>query len=126
MVNYLTLKTRQYLTIDQCNFFIRLVVHSRLWFSTQFLRLCNFAFSYTVDKPSSEDRSLFFDRLIEAALSVISGLNGKPDGSQALPELPKVVKEPTGPKPAEIKAKVEAEQHALRRLRMCLRDVCNR
>ncbi|KAG2260275.1 hypothetical protein Bca52824_079569 [Brassica carinata] len=81
---------------------------------------------YTVDKPSSEDRSLFFDRLIEAALSVISGLNGKPDGSQALPELPKVVKEPTGPKPAEIKAKVEAEQHALRRLRMCLRDVCNR
>ncbi|CAE5956664.1 unnamed protein product [Arabidopsis arenosa] len=81
---------------------------------------------YTVDKPSSEDRSLFFDRLIEAALSVISGLNGKPDGPQPLPELPKVPKEPTGPKPAEVKAKVEAEQHALRRLRMCLRDVCNR
>jgi len=79
-----------------------------------------------VDKPSSEDRSLFFDRLIEAALSVISGLNGKPDGPQPLPELPKVPKEPTGPKPAEVKAKVEAEQHALRRLRMCLRDVCNR
>ncbi|CAA0170367.1 unnamed protein product [Arabidopsis thaliana] len=81
---------------------------------------------YTVDKPSSEDRSLFFDCLIEAALSVISGLNGKPDGPQPLPELPKVPKEPTGPKPAEVKAKVEAEQHALRRLRMCLRDVCNR
>ncbi|KAJ0250818.1 ATPase family AAA domain-containing protein [Hirschfeldia incana] len=81
---------------------------------------------YTVDKPSNEDRSLFFDRLIEAALSVISGLNDKPDGPQPLQELPKVVKEPTGPKPAEIKAKVEAEQHALRRLRMCLRDVCNR
>ncbi|KAF3585173.1 hypothetical protein F2Q69_00025961 [Brassica cretica] len=80
---------------------------------------------YTVDKPSGEDRSLFFDRLIEAALSVISGLNGKPDGPP-LPELPKVPKEPTGPKPAEIRAKVEAEQHALRRLRMCLRDVCNR
>ncbi|KAJ0244975.1 ATPase family AAA domain-containing protein [Hirschfeldia incana] len=80
---------------------------------------------YTVDKPSGEDRSLFLDRLIEAALSVISGLNGKPDGPP-LPELPKVPKEPTGPKPAEIKAKVEAEQHALRRLRMCLRDVCNR
>ncbi|KAF8057206.1 hypothetical protein N665_1263s0004 [Sinapis alba] len=80
---------------------------------------------YTVDKPSGEDRSLFLDRLIEAALSVISGLNGKPDGSP-VPELPKVPKEPTGPKPAEIKAKVEAEQHALRRLRMCLRDVCNR
>ncbi|KAJ4867823.1 ATPase family AAA domain-containing protein [Raphanus sativus] len=80
---------------------------------------------YTVDKPSGEDRSLFFDRLIEAALSVISGLNGKPDGPP-LPELPKLPKEPTGPKPAEIKAKVEAEQHALRRLRMCLRDVCNR
>ncbi|CAN8295390.1 unnamed protein product [Cochlearia groenlandica] len=81
---------------------------------------------YTVNKPSSEDRSLFVDRLIEAALSVISGLNGKPDGPQPLSELPKVPKEPTGPKPAEIKAKVEAEQHALRRLRMCLRDVCNR
>ncbi|CAH2038800.1 unnamed protein product [Thlaspi arvense] len=81
---------------------------------------------YIVDKPSSEDRSLFFDRLIEAALSVISGLNGKPDGPQPPPELPKVPKAPTGPKPAEIKAKVEAEQHALRRLRMCLRDVCNR
>ncbi|XP_048599426.1 ATPase family AAA domain-containing protein At1g05910 isoform X1 [Brassica napus] len=80
---------------------------------------------YTVDKLSGEDRSLFFDRLIEAALSVISGLNGKPDGPP-FPELPKLPKEPTGPKPAEIKAKVEAEQHALRRLRMCLRDVCNR
>ncbi|CAN8311397.1 unnamed protein product [Cochlearia groenlandica] len=81
---------------------------------------------YTVDKPSREDRSLFFDRLIEAALSVLSGLNGKPDGEQPLPELPKATKAPTGPKPAEIKAKLEAEQHALRRLRMCLRDVCNR
>ena len=78
-----------------------------------------------MDKLSGEDRSLFFDRLIEAALSVISGLNGKPDGPP-FPELPKLPKEPTGPKPAEIKAKVEAEQHALRRLRMCLRDVCNR
>uniref|UniRef100_A0A1J3CWL2 ATPase family AAA domain-containing protein n=1 Tax=Noccaea caerulescens TaxID=107243 RepID=A0A1J3CWL2_NOCCA len=81
---------------------------------------------YTVDKPSREDRSMFFDRLIEAALSVISGLNVKTDGSESLPELPKVPKAPTGPKPAELKAKVEAEQHALRRLRMCLRDVCNR
>lgn len=97
-----------------------------MWFIIQFLRSCTFAFSYIVDKPSGEDRSSFFDRLIEAAFSVISGLNDKPDGSQSLPELPKVPKAPTGPKPAELKAKVEAEQHALRRLRMCLRDVCNR
>ncbi|KAG2267234.1 hypothetical protein Bca52824_061789 [Brassica carinata] len=61
---------------------------------------------YTVDKPSGEDRSLFFDRLIEAALSVISGLNGKPDGPP-LPELPK-------------------SSMPFDRLRMCLRDVCNR
>lgn len=30
------------------------------------------------------------------------------------------------PKASELKAKAEAEQHALRRLRMCLRDICNR
>ncbi|KAJ4844646.1 hypothetical protein Tsubulata_033637 [Turnera subulata] len=82
---------------------------------------------YQVDKPSTEDRSLFFDRLIEAALSVlIEGASKKSKGSSSLPELPKAPKVESGPKASELKAKIEAEQHALRRMRMCLRDVCNR
>ncbi|GMJ04772.1 Bromodomain and ATPase domain-containing protein 1 [Hibiscus trionum] len=82
---------------------------------------------YQVDKPSTEDRTLFFDRLIEAAMSVLlEAVAKKPQESSSLPELPKVPKVATGPKVSELKAKVEAEQHALRRLRMCLRDVCNR
>ncbi|KAK4854921.1 hypothetical protein QYF36_002497 [Acer negundo] len=82
---------------------------------------------YQVGKPSTEDRSLFFDRLIQAALSVVvDGMSKNPRESVVLPELPKVAKVASGPKASELKAKVEAEQHALRRLRMCLRDVCNR
>ncbi|XVF29263.1 hypothetical protein REPUB_Repub15cG0106000 [Reevesia pubescens] len=82
---------------------------------------------YEVDKPSTEDRSLFFARLIEAALSVLlEAVTQKSQESVSLPELPKVPKVASGPKVSELKAKVEAEQHALRRLRMCLRDVCNR
>ncbi|TXG72846.1 hypothetical protein EZV62_001425 [Acer yangbiense] len=82
---------------------------------------------YQVGKPSTEDRSLFFDRLIQAALSVVvDGMTKNPRDSVVLPELPKVAKVASGPKASELKAKVEAEQHALRRLRMCLRDVCNR
>ena len=77
-------------------------------------------------KPSLEDRNMFFGRLVEASLSVSSeGTTGKSQ-EQALPELPKAPKVASGPKASELKAKVEAEQHALRRLRMCLRDVCNR
>ncbi|KAM7255273.1 hypothetical protein ACFE04_020514 [Oxalis oulophora] len=82
---------------------------------------------YQVDNPSTENRSVFFDWLIEAALSVVSKeftINFKE--SMSVPELPKAPKVQSGPKASEIKAKVEAEQHALRRLRMCLRDVCNR
>ncbi|XP_039055447.1 ATPase family AAA domain-containing protein At1g05910-like isoform X2 [Hibiscus syriacus] len=82
---------------------------------------------YQVDKPSTADRTLFFDRLIEAVMSVLlEAVTRKPQESVSLPELPKVPKVATGPKVSELKAKVEAEQHALRRLRMCLRDVCNR
>ena len=77
--------------------------------------------------PSTEDRSLFFERLIEAALSVLlEGMTKKSQKSPSLPELPKAPKVASGPKASEIKAKVEAEQHALRRMRMCLRDICNR
>ncbi|KAH6834107.1 cell division cycle protein 48-related / CDC48-like protein [Perilla frutescens var. hirtella] len=80
-----------------------------------------------LSSPSTEDRSLFFDRLIEAALSVQSE-NAMTNSarSKGLTELPKAPKVATGPKVSELRAKAEAQGHALRRLRMCLRDVCNR
>ncbi|XP_020533129.2 ATPase family AAA domain-containing protein At1g05910 isoform X2 [Jatropha curcas] len=82
---------------------------------------------YQVGIPSAEDRSVFFEHLIEAALSVLlEGMTKKSQESVSLPELPKVPKVASGPKASELKAKVEAEQHALRRMRMCLRDICNR
>ncbi|KAM0001852.1 putative chromatin remodeler Bromodomain family [Helianthus debilis subsp. tardiflorus] len=82
---------------------------------------------YQMDRPLMEDRSMFFDRLIEAALSISSeGPKSKSQKSAAVPELSKAPKVDTGPKVSELKAKAEAEGHALRRLRMCLRDVCNR
>ncbi|XP_044499332.1 ATPase family AAA domain-containing protein At1g05910 isoform X2 [Mangifera indica] len=82
---------------------------------------------YQVEKPTTEDRSLFFGHLIGTALSVLlEAKTKKPRNSVLPPELPKVPKVESGPKASELKAKVEAEQHALRRLRMCLRDVCNR
>lgn len=88
----------------------------------------NFVFtSYQVERPSAEDRDSFFDNLIEAALSVASDVITKEcPRSVCLPDLPKAPKVATGPKASELKAKFEAEQHALRRLRMCLRDICNR
>nr|GMC56244.1 ATPase family AAA domain-containing protein At1g05910 isoform X1 [Ipomoea batatas] len=80
-----------------------------------------------VDKPSDEDRSMFFDRLTEAALSIqLEGEIKKSNKSESLPELPKAPKVDTGPKASELKSKAEAQGHALRRMRMCLRDVCNR
>lgn len=86
-----------------------------------------FLVSYEVGEPSNGDKSLFFDRLIEAALSVLlDGVTEKSHDSASLPELPRAPKVASGPKASELKAKLEAEQHALRRLRMCLRDICNR
>lgn len=82
---------------------------------------------YVVHKPSNEDRSLFFHRLIQAALSISNDSKTKnSQKSASLPELPKAPKVDTGPKVSELKSKAEAEGHALRRLRMCLRDICNR
>lgn len=83
--------------------------------------------SYEVNMPCAKDRTLFFNVLIEAAMSILlEGINKKSQDAGCLPELPKAPKLASGPKVSELKAKVEAEQHALRRLRMCLRDVCNR
>jgi hypothetical protein len=74
-----------------------------------------------VGKPSTENRSLFFDRLIEAALSVVvEDVTKKSQGSAPFLELHKAQKVASGPKASELKAKIEAEQHALRRMRMCL------
>ncbi|KAK9672262.1 hypothetical protein RND81_12G087600 [Saponaria officinalis] len=82
---------------------------------------------FKVDGPGEEDRSLFFDRLIDASLSVTSEtVSKKSQTSTSVSQLPKAPKVVSGPNISELKAKVEAEQHALRRLRMCLRDVCNR
>lgn len=82
---------------------------------------------FTLTTPSTEDRSIFFERLIEAALSIQSeGVTENSGGSKSLPDLPKAPKVATGPKISELKAKAEAQGHALRRLRMCLRDICNR
>lgn len=80
-----------------------------------------------MDRPSKEDRSRFIDSLFEAAVSLQKEESrSKVKDPKTLKELPKVPKEATGPKPSELKARAEAEQHAMRRLRMCLRDVCNR
>ncbi|KAF2300209.1 hypothetical protein GH714_010699 [Hevea brasiliensis] len=57
---------------------------------------------------------------------LVEGVTKKSQESVSLPDLPKVPKVASGPKASELKAKVEAEQHALRRMRMCLRDICNR
>ncbi|KAL5998091.1 hypothetical protein ACLOJK_009026 [Asimina triloba] len=82
---------------------------------------------YQVEKTSTEDRSLFFERLLDTFFSTPSeGLSNRSKEPMAVPELPKAPKAPAGPKPSELRAKAETEQHALRRLRMCLRDVCNR
>ncbi|GAB2261527.1 hypothetical protein Droror1_Dr00002524 [Drosera rotundifolia] len=82
---------------------------------------------YTLEKPMIEERSLFFQRLIESAMSVVlEDTTRKSEQSVQPHELHKAPKVANGPKVSELKAKIEAEQHALRRLRMCFRDVCNR
>ena len=82
---------------------------------------------YLVDKPTPDDRSKFIEQLVEAVFSFqLEESASRSKETRPLPELPKVPKEVSGPKASELKAKAEAEQHALRRLRMCLRDVCNR
>ncbi|XP_028803562.1 ATPase family AAA domain-containing protein At1g05910 isoform X1 [Neltuma alba] len=82
---------------------------------------------YNMNMPSAEDRTSFFNCLIDVALSVsLERTSKKSQEIDSLPELPKAPKLAGGPKVSELRATVEAEQHALRRLRMCLRDVCNR
>ncbi|KAK8948336.1 ATPase family AAA domain-containing protein [Platanthera guangdongensis] len=82
---------------------------------------------YTVDRPTIEDKSKFVEHIVEAIFSIPKEVSmRKLKEPVCVPELPKAPMEPSGPKTSELRAKAEAEQHTLRRLRMCLRDVCNR
>jgi hypothetical protein len=82
---------------------------------------------FEVRLPSSEARTKFFSKLIDSVFSVCNRKGAdKPKQKETLPELPKAPKVNKGPSAAELQARAETEEHALRRLRMCLRDVCNR
>ncbi|KAH0469392.1 hypothetical protein IEQ34_000950 [Dendrobium chrysotoxum] len=81
---------------------------------------------YAVDRPTIEDRSKFVEQVVETIFSIPKVSARKSKESASVPELQKAPKEPSHPKTSELRAKAEAEQHSLRRLRMCLRDVCNR
>jgi hypothetical protein len=82
---------------------------------------------YHVDQPSYDDRLRYFNILFESMLSLqIEESRSRSKKQKSAVDLPKAPKEVEGPKVSELKAKAEAEQHAVRRMRMCLRDICNR
>ncbi|KQJ91015.1 ATPase family AAA domain-containing protein At1g05910 isoform X1 [Brachypodium distachyon] len=82
---------------------------------------------YQVDRPSDDDRLRYFSILFESLFSLqMDDSRCKSKDKKASIDLPKAPKEVDGPKVSELKAKAEAEQHAVRRMRMCLRDICNR
>lgn len=82
---------------------------------------------YQVDQPSYDDRLRYFNLLFESLLSLqMEESRSKSKKQKSAVDLPKAPKEVEGPKVSELKAKAEAEQHAVRRMRMCLRDICNR
>ncbi|GLJ11494.1 hypothetical protein SUGI_0168860 [Cryptomeria japonica] len=86
------------------------------------LQLC-----YQVEKPSSDDRCRFISQLVDAVLTIPDQqVVITPKKNVSNPELPKVPKAARGPSETELRAEVEAEEHVIRRLRMCLRDVCSR
>ncbi|KAI5409354.1 hypothetical protein KIW84_054962 [Lathyrus oleraceus] len=72
-------------------------------------------------------RIIIINQVQKAAMSILlERTSNKSQDTGSRSELPRAPKLASGPKASELKAKVEVEQHALRRLRMCLRDVCNR
>ncbi|RLN35577.1 hypothetical protein C2845_PM03G03100 [Panicum miliaceum] len=82
---------------------------------------------YQVDQPSYDDRLRYFNTLFESLLSFqTEESRNKSKKQKSAIDLPKAPKEVEGPKVSELKARAEAEQHAVRRMRMCLRDICNR
>ncbi|KAG6554152.1 hypothetical protein Mapa_004068 [Marchantia paleacea] len=77
--------------------------------------------------PNREERAAFFTRMIDAVLAVpIDKCSKVEKAKEVLPELPKAPRVERGPSEAELKEQADLEDHALRKLRMCLRDVCNR
>uniref|UniRef100_A0ACD5XZU7 Uncharacterized protein n=1 Tax=Avena sativa TaxID=4498 RepID=A0ACD5XZU7_AVESA len=82
---------------------------------------------YQVDRPGDEDRLRYFTILFDSLLSLqTEDSRSKSKDQKSSVDLPKAPKKVDGPKVSELKAKAEAEQHAVRRMRMCLRDICNR
>ena len=81
---------------------------------------------YQVDRPSDDDRLRYFSILFESLLSLQMEDSRSKSKEKKSIDLPKAPKKVDGPKVSELKAKAEAEQHAVRRMRMCLRDICNR
>lgn len=81
---------------------------------------------YEVEYPSSEDRGKFFSQLLETAVDISEQRYREKKKPITLPELPKAPKQEREISEAELQAQSEEEQHTLRRMRMCLREVCNR
>lgn len=82
---------------------------------------------YQVEKPTSDDRLKFISKIVDAFLTIPDQeATQRPQKNVPLPALLKVPKSERGPSESELRSKAEAEEHAIRRLRMCLRDVCNR
>lgn len=81
---------------------------------------------YEVDYPHSEDRAKFFSQLLETAVDLSEQKYCETKEPVVLPELPKAPKQETLRSEAQLQAQFEEEQHILRRMRMCLREVCNR
>jgi ATPase family AAA domain-containing protein 2 len=82
---------------------------------------------YQVDRPSYDDRLRYFNVLFESLPSLqMEESRSKSKKKKSVVDLPKAPMEVEGPKVSELITKAEAEQHAVRRMRMCLRDICNR
>jgi hypothetical protein len=80
-----------------------------------------------VERPGDDDRLRYFTVLFDSLLSLqMEDSRSKSKDQKSSVDLPKAPKKVDGPKVSELKAKAEAEQHAVRRMRMCLRDICNR
>jgi hypothetical protein len=76
--------------------------------------------------PRFDDRAKFFCRLIERVKEISEKKYSERNKPAALPILPKAPKQERERSKAELLAQCEEEQHILRRMRMCLREVCNR
>eukprot|EP00850_Spirogloea_muscicola_P006421 SM000030S11430 [mRNA] locus=s30:604860:611122:+ [translate_table: standard] len=81
---------------------------------------------YILTPPTMKERLQFFAPLVDAIATSPKLEKHMKKPLAALEPLPKVPVAEVGPSEAELKAKAELEGHAMRRLRMCLRDVCNR